>query len=326
MKFLRSQSNNPYFNLAMEEYFLKNFDDEMLIIWQNEPTVVIGRNQNAASEIFLQVAQQNKINIVRRETGGGAVYHDLGNINFSLIVNCDSEKPYSYEYFLQPIINVLKSYNVDVNLSGRNDLQIGDKKISGNAQTIYKNRMLHHGTLLFNSDLTVMPTILNPSKSKLQTKGIKSVLSRVGNISDFLNNSKTKDDFISDIKLEFLKDRNISSYILNENELKAIIDLQKSKYETWDWIFGKSPEANFKKQKKLSFGDLNVNLQIENGKIVNCKLYTDALLMFPIELVENLFINEKYDIDNLKNIIDNIIQKGYFSVVDKEELLETFID
>lgn len=326
MKFLRSQSNNPYFNLAMEEYFLKNFDDEMLIIWQNEPTVVIGRNQNAASEIFLQVAQQNKINIVRRETGGGAVYHDLGNINFSLIVNCDSEKPYSYEYFLQPIINVLKSYNVDVNLSGRNDLQIGDKKISGNAQTIYKNRMLHHGTLLFNSDLTVMPTILNPSKSKLQTKGIKSVLSRVGNISDFLNNSKTKDDFISDIKLEFLKDRNISSYILNENELKAIIDLQKSKYETWDWIFGKSPEANFKKQKKLSFGDLNVNLQIENGKIVNCKLYTDALLMFPIELVENLFINEKYDIYNLKNIIDNIIQKGYFSVVDKEELLATFID
>ena len=325
MEFFKSESNNPYFNLAMEEYCLKNFDKEMFIIWQNEPTIVIGRNQNTLAEVYIEKAKEENVNIVRRETGGGAVYHDLGNINFSFIVNLDYEKTYSYDYFLQPIVNVLKSYDIDVNLSGRNDLQIGNKKVSGNAQTIYKNRILHHGTLLFDSDLTVMSAFLNPSKAKLKSKGVNSVLARVGNISEFLKTPKTKDDFISDIKQEILKDKNICSCVLKPNELEEVIKLQKTKYETWDWNFGKSPKANYKNQNKLSFGELTVNLLIENGKINDCKLYTDALLMFPIKKIEELFIGQKYNISTMKEIIDEVVEDKYFNTDNKQELLEVFI-
>ncbi len=186
MLYINNTNTNPYFNLAAEEYMLKEFNEDCFMLWRNEPSIIVGKNQNTLSEINLDYVEMNNIPVVRRLSGGGTVFHDLGNLNFTFIKNGSEENFNNFQKFTLPILKVIKSLNINAEFSGRNDLTIDGKKFSGNAQYNFKNRILHHGTLLFASDITDLSKALQSKPLKFEGKGIKSVLSRVTNISSHL--------------------------------------------------------------------------------------------------------------------------------------------
>ena len=224
---IRNQSNDPRFNLALEEYVFYHFnpDQEYVILWQNEPSVIVGRNQNTIEEINYKFIKEHNINVVRRMSGGGAVYHDLGNLNYTFIVNSDQDVSSNFKKFTEPVVSALAKLGVQAAFSGRNDITIDGRKFSGNAQHYAKNRLLHHGTILFNSDLSVVQEALNVKIDKLQSKGIKSVRSRVTNVYPYLKEKITVDEF-KDTLLKFIlnDDEYKERYILTEADLAAVND------------------------------------------------------------------------------------------------------
>ena len=243
MRFYQNTSTDPYYNLALEEYVTQTAADEVFLLWRNEPTIVFGRNQNAADELDVAMADEMGIHIIRRMSGGGAVYHDLGNINFSYI----SQKTDSFGDFLtfaQPIIEFLQTLGVDAKHIGNNDIGVEVKdhpggahfrKISGNAQYICKGNILHHGTLLFDTDLSVLSKVLTPDPSKLEGKGIASVRSRVANISEFC--SLSRDEFWQGICGHFA-----DCLLVDDIDFDEVMRLRNEKYATEEWVFGQAPE------------------------------------------------------------------------------------
>ncbi len=227
MQFLVNKSTNPFFNLALEEYLLKNVDirEDYFILWQNEPTIVIGKHQNTLKEINMNFVKDNNINVVRRNSGGGAVYHDLGNINFTFITKYDEKHLLDFKTFTNPVVYSLGKLNVKAELAGRNDILIDGRKISGNSQHIYKDRFLHHGTLLFNSELENLVKALNVDNDKILSKGIESIKSRVTNIKEHVKEDifmeKFKEILIENIFIwnkSSLKEYNLTSDYINEIE------------------------------------------------------------------------------------------------------------
>ena len=186
--YFETQSTDPAYNLAFEEYILTHFrEGNILILWQNENAVIIGRNQNTEEEINKSFVDAHDIHVIRRNTGGGAVYHDLGNLNYSFIADADSVDRAATQLFISPVVNALKDLDLNASFSGRNDILISDRKISGTAQQLSKGRLLLHGTLLFDSNPEMISGALNPDPTKFQSKSVKSVRSRVGNIRSFLH-------------------------------------------------------------------------------------------------------------------------------------------
>ena len=190
MLLINNTSTNAYFNLAMEEYFLKNTTEDVFMLWRNESAIIVGKNQNTLSEINYEYVKENNIKVVRRQSGGGAVFHDLGNINFTFI-SCNDNSFSDFKRFTMPIIECLEDLNIHAEFSGRNDLLIDNQKFSGNAQYNYKNKVMHHGTLLFSSQINDLSSALKVKPSKFEGKGVKSVKSRVTNISNHLKKSMT---------------------------------------------------------------------------------------------------------------------------------------
>ena len=188
MKYIDSQSHDSYFNLALEEYILKNneIEEDIVFLWQNTPTIVVGNNQNTIEEINMPFVTEKNIKVVRRLSGGGAVYQDLGNLNFTFIKHLDNTSNTDIKRFALPVAEALNKLGVPAQLTGRNDISVEEKKISGNAQRLYKNKLLHHGTLLFDTDLELMAQVLKVGLDKIESKGIKSVRSRVTNIKPYV--------------------------------------------------------------------------------------------------------------------------------------------
>lgn len=252
MKYIDNSNIDPYFNLAAEEYFLRHKNDEYFILWRDEPCVIVGKNQNTLSEIDMDYIETNKVKVVRRQTGGGAVFHDLGNLNYTFIVKDDGKSFNDFERFCNPIIGALSTLGVKAEFSGRNDLLIDGKKISGTAQCKYKNRVMHHGTLLFSSDIVNLSGALKPKKIKFQDKAVKSVVSRITNISEHLDSKidvLTFKNKIFDYILKSEKDAKVMS--LTQDEIDKIEKIKESKYETWAWNFGSSPKYDFTMKESL---------------------------------------------------------------------------
>jgi len=244
MRFYQNTSNDPYYNLALEEYVTQTATDEVFLLWRNAHTIVFGRNQNPADEMDIELAKEMGIHIVRRMSGGGAVYHDLGNINFSYISQ-KTENFGDYITFAKPIIEYLRTLGVEAQHIGNNDIgiEVTDRndaggahfrKISGNAQYISKGNILHHGTLLFDTDLSVLSKVLTPDPSKLEGKGIASVRSRVANISEYCNLSR--DEFWQGICGHFA-----DCMPVEDIDFDAVMRLRNEKYATEEWVFGQSP-------------------------------------------------------------------------------------
>lgn len=236
MLFIQNDNTNPYFNLALEEYLLKELDQDCFMLWQNEPCVVVGKNQNVLNEINEDFVRKNNIKVARRISGGGAVYHDLGNLNFTFIINDTQNDLRNYKKFLTPIVETLEELGVKAEISERNDLTINGLKISGNAQYKFKNRLLHHGTLLFSSNLNEVRTSLKTDYLKKE-KWVKSVPSPITNIQDYLKSPLNIDELkmILTMKIQDLQE-NFEPYNLTEEERQKISKLAGEKYSTCKWI------------------------------------------------------------------------------------------
>ncbi|MDI3529823.1 MAG: lipoate---protein ligase [Thermoanaerobacter sp.] len=307
MLYIYNKNTNPYFNLAAEEYILKKFQEECFMLWRNEPSIIIGKNQNTLAEINLDYVRQHKIPVVRRLSGGGAVFHDLGNLNFTFIVNEDVSSFSDFKRFTQPIIDVLRKLSVNAEFSGRNDITIDGKKISGNAQYYYKNRILHHGTLLFSSSITDLSAALKVRPVKFEDKGVKSVSKRVTNISEHLKEPITIEQFI-DLIMNHIREQTggREMYEFTQEDIKKIEKLVKEKYSTWEWNFGTSPDYSFKNEKKFTGGTVEVNLNVEKGIIKDIKIYGDFFGKYDVSEVENLLKGVKHSEEEIRKVLSNI--------------------
>lgn len=328
MKYIRNDSTNPYFNLALEEYATKKLDssDDYFILWQNDNTVVIGKNQNTIEEVNMDFIEENNIKIARRLSGGGAVYHDLGNVNFTYIVDYRGENN-SMERFAKAVVKALEKLGIKAEFSGRNDILVDGKKISGNAQYITKNRMYHHGTLLFDSDLSVLSKALKVKPEKISSKGIKSVKSRVANIKDYLKGDATIEEF-KELILKYIfevEGEELKEYFLTENDLKEINRLKDEKFSTWEWVFGHSPEFNISKSHRFAGGQIEANLDVKDGIIKNIKFFGDFMSMRDIASIEESLKGEKYQKKRILQILSQFKLKEYFGSIGVEELIKIIV-
>lgn len=318
MKFSYLKTKNPYYNLAVEEYLLKHTNEEYILLWQNDPTVVIGKNQNAFAEVNLEHTKEKGIYVARRITGGGAVYHDHGNLNYSYIAKKEGSE-IDFERFSRPVIDALCDMRISATLSGRNDILIGERKISGNAQTVYEDRVLHHGTLLFNSDLDVLSDALRVDEEKIKAKAIKSTRSRVANISEFLSDKFTLDDFANRIKNFIITRYNAAEVDIKENDkIKLLTERNASK----DWIFSERDylsRFSICSKKRYNFGSVAISLDMKNDMIVAAKIEGDFFGVKDISELENKLLGTS--IENITLTISKLkISDFIFGMTEKEFL------
>lgn len=327
MRIIINKNTNPYFNLATEEYLLHSTTEDLFMLWQDEPCVVVGKNQNTLQEINYDYVKENHIPVVRRLSGGGAVFHDLGNINFTFIQSGASHLFTDFKAFTLPIIEVLQNIGVSAEFSGRNDLLIDGRKFSGNAQYRHKDRVLHHGTLLFSSEIKDLSQALNPKEAKFEGKSVKSVVSRVTNISEHLPKPIALEDFIAMIERYIFEKDPINNRLepLSEEEISGIRDLTEKKYSTFAWNYGESPNYNFSREKKFAGGLITTYLNVEQGIIQSSKIYGDFFGFEDVSAVERHLEGVAHDMESLKNALDTLDFSNYFSAISKEELLSLLI-
>ena len=319
MKTILNDSKDPTFNLALEEYVLKelNSEEDFVLLWQNANSVIIGRNQNTYEEINSQVVKDHDVKVVRRITGGGAVYHDLGNLNFSFITHSLKDNLNNYKKFTDPVIRALKTMGVNAEFQGRNDIVVDGKKISGNAQAYYKNKMLHHGTILYDADLAFVANVLNVKQDKIQSKGIKSNRARVTNIKPMMTTKLEMEHFKERLLKELLENDDFtdSIYALTDKDLSRIKKLQEEKYLKWEWNYGESPTSTNIKAKRYSGGKIEFHFDLDKGVIKNVKLFGDFLDVGDTKKLIDILeytpfeinaIRQKLNVLNVSQIINNI--------------------
>ena len=312
MLLINNTNTNAYFNLAMEEYFLKNTNEDIFLLWQNENSIIVGKNQNTLSEINYDYVKENNIKVVRRLSGGGAVFHDLGNINFTFI-SCNDNSFSDFKKFTMPIVEALKELNVHAEFSGRNDLLIDGQKFSGNAQYNYKNKVMHHGTLLFSSEINDLSNALKVKPSKFQGKSVKSVKSRVTNISSHLDKKMTVLEF-KDYLMDFINKRDDNShfYELNDKDIESINKLVEEKYSTWEWNFGYSPKYSLNNELKYPGGNVQFSLDVHDGLIKDIKFFGDFFGKEDISFIENKLRNVKHNEYSIKSALEDVDINNYF--------------
>ena len=259
---------DPYFNLAAEEHLLRTVEEDCFMLWVNEPSVIIGKHQNAFAEVDQQYVKAMNIPVVRRITGGGTVFHDPGNLNFSFISKGEKDKLVDFRKFTRPIIDYLQGRGLAARFEGKNDIRVNGLKVSGNAEHVYRDKVLHHGTLLFSSQLQNLNRAIRGQETLFRDKAVRSVRSTVANISDLLPESMTLDDFREGI-LEHLKavNRNFRSASLSMADEAAIRQLTDEKYRTWTWNYGYSPAFIFERLIHFEDQKIQVRMEVKNGTI-----------------------------------------------------------
>ncbi|WP_107949376.1 lipoate--protein ligase [Lysinibacillus parviboronicapiens] len=318
--------HDPRINLAIEEYLLKTMDVEkepVLLFYINQPSIIIGKNQNTIEEINTDYVEDNGIIVVRRLSGGGAVYHDLGNLNFSFITKDDGDSFMNYKKFTQPVVDALAKLGVNSELSGRNDILAEGRKVSGNAQFSTKGRMFSHGTLMFDTEIDAVVSALKVKKDKIESKGIKSIRSRVANISEFLKEKMTVEKF----RLEILKsifggEENIRYYSLTEKDWADIHKLSVERYQTWEWNYGKSPRFNIQKTHRFPTGGIDIRLEAIHGIIEEAHIFGDFFGVGDINDVEQRLVGTNYDRTAIAEALADIDIAKYFGGVTTEEFLQ----
>ncbi len=328
MIYICSPSTNPSFNLALEQYIFDEMpkDKEYFMLWQNDNAIIVGKHQNTIAEINQDFVNKNNISVVRRLSGGGAVYHDMGNLNFTFIVNDNNINKFDFNVFCRPIIKALEKIGVNSQLNGRNDITINGKKFSGNSQYIKKNRIMHHGTLLYNSNLSVISKALNVSKDKIESKGIKSIKSRVTNIKDYMSEDIPLSEFKNILLKYMFQEENIKEYILTENDINKINNIKEKIYDTWEWNYGYSPKYSIVKERRIDgCGKLEIYMDVENGLITNFDVFGDYFGNGDKNYLKNIIIGRKLEVNDLKIALKNIDIGFFFNNLSLEKFIEIMI-
>lgn len=326
MLLIDSPSHDAYFNIAAEEYLLHRFPTEdLFLLYVNAPSIIVGKFQNTLAEINLEYVRENNIKVVRRMSGGGTVYHDLGNLNFSFHTLLGQNDFGDFSFFTQPVLNMLQKQGVPAVLEGRNDLLVEGKKFSGNAKLARHGKMIQHGTILLNSDMSVLGDALKVNPLKYIDKAIKSTRARVTNLIHYLPPATTTQDLKDWLRAEILhQNPTAETYTLTEEDLGGIHRLRTEKYETWDWNFGFSPNYNFKKAIKIPAGFIEVHLDVVHGLIEKARIFGDFFASHPIEDLEERLIGAKHDVTDLTELLQTLNLRDYFGNVTVEELMEVF--
>lgn len=317
--------NDPTVNLALEEYCVRNLDmsDDYLLFYINSPSIIIGKHQNTIQEINSEYVREAGIVVVRRISGGGAVYHDKGNLNFSFMTKHSNESIHNFKLFTEPVINVLNEIGINAELNGRNDITVGGKKISGNAQFTDTKSMFSHGTLLFDSNLEDVVKALNVKIDKIESKGIKSVRSRVANIKEFLSGEMNIVSFKEKLLDSIFKGYDkIPVYALSEKQWDEVIKLSESKYRSWEWNYGRSPEFNIKKVNRFSFGEIDIRISVKDGLTESCKIYGDFLGHGELSDVETKLTGVKYERQSVADNLKHVDLKHYFGDIELKEFID----
>lgn len=329
MKYVVNTSNDPAYNVALEAYaFQKLTDiDEIFILWINEPAIIIGRHQNTIQEINKEFIDKNGIHVVRRLSGGGAVYHDLNNLNYTIISNNTQEGAFDFQTFSKPVIDTLAKLGVKAEFTGRNDLEINGQKFAGNAQAYYKGRMMHHGCLLFDVDMSVLGQALKVSKDKIESKGIKSVRARVTNIVDHLSDKITVQEF-SDAILAQMKEEypEMDEYVLSDAELSEIQAMRDNQFATWDWTYGKAPEYTIERGVRYPAGKITTYANVENSTIKSVKIFGDFFGVKPVDDIEKMLEGVRYDYKDVLAALKTVDTSQYFSRMTPEEITKAIVD
>lgn len=325
MIFIKNDNTDPFYNHALEEYILGNFTEEVFILWRNRPSILIGRNQNVQAQINMEFVEAHHIDVVRRLSGGGTVFCDLGNINFTFITNKDGNHA-GFEAFASPVIKALQSLGVPANFTGRNDITIEGKKISGNAQYHYKNRLLHHGTILFNGDLSQLKGALLSNPLKFKDKSVQSVASRVTNIHNYLQNDMdvlTFKNYLQNYITDMYKIQQI--YELTEEDQDAIQKIKVNRFENWDWNYGKSPTYSFSNEVKYPSGLIEIQLNVQKGIILSLSVFGD---FFGKENIQDLYptiIGTKHTKEDILNCLKDVSIQNYIEGITLDEFIATML-
>lgn len=334
MLFVPNTEHNPRLNLAIETYLLKekHFDDTVLLFYINEPSVIIGRNQNTIEEINPSYIEEHDIQVVRRLSGGGAVYHDLGNLNFSFIMP-ENNDFMDFKTLTKPIIDALHELGVtQAEMSGRNDLLIDGKKFSGNAMYKTNGRMFCHGTLMFDSQLDVVSEALKVRKDKIESKGIKSVRSRVTNIKPYLPREfqdMTTEDFEEALLKQLFHTESVDHipvYLLTNDDWQRIHQIADEYYNSWEWNYGKSPDFSIKKEHRFPFGLIEARLLVKNGKMEEVYFYGDFFGSEDTRELERKLTGVAYQKEAIEQALEGVDLIPFFGPIKTNELVSLLVD
>ena len=322
---IKHNITNPYFNLAAEEYFLRKSDEEYFLLYINEPSVIIGKHQNAYAETNYAFIRKNNIKVVRRISGGGAVWHDQGNLNFAFIRNGKESELVNFRKYIMQVIGFLNSLGLNAIFQEKNSIVINDSKISGNAEHVFRSRVLHHGTLLFNTNLENLEEALRMNPGKYSDRSVKSIRSKTSNIIDHLNNGMTITQF-GDIFMRFTMAENQDSemYELTDPDYQNINSLVKDKYSTWDWNFGYSPEYEINWITHISGQEIRIILKVEKGFIKKANIRSNLLSQSLKDKLETDLSGQRHKEDIILGILQRDEFKDIFEKFNPEEWIQIF--
>ena len=324
MLIIRRHNTDRYFNLATEEYVLKEIGEDSFMLWRNEPSIIVGKHQNTLAEINVDYVKENGIKVVRRLSGGGAVFHDLGNLNFTFTMKGQDENLINFRKYTEPILEVLQKLGIDARFEGRNDLTIDGKKFSGNAMHIWNKKVLSHGTLLFSSHMPDLSQALNADPLKFTDKAVKSIRSRVTNISDHLKSPLDVMQFSTLVEEHIMgKYPDARLYELSDDDVTKIRQLVGTKYGTWAWNFGYSPEYNFRKVIRTNnSGTLEFNLNVAEGRIHQVKIFGDYFNIRETEEIEDALSGILHREDSIRDVLKSYDLSEYFNNISRDEFIQ----
>ncbi|MHC1719666.1 MAG: lipoate--protein ligase [Clostridiaceae bacterium] len=323
MRYIETNSTDAAFNFASEAYCMKKFkDDKTMMIWQADNCVMIGRYQTAQTEINSAAVKKIGADVIRRATGGGTIYTDMGTLLYSFIMPAGATESMEFSSVCRPIVSSLNKMGINAELKGRNDILIDGKKISGNAQAIAGNMLCSHGSLLYDANLDLLNELLVVDEAKIKSKGISSIRSRVTNIIEHMSIKYSTHEFWNMLKEALFEGGDVTRYVLTDEDIEEIKTIENKKFGTWEWNVGNAPKLNYFNEKRFPKGKISVSLDINSGIVGQCRINGDFLGLLSIEPIERIIKGTPYIYEEMKRKLSNIDFDIYFRGISKEEFLE----